>query len=202
METIFINENFTMYGHGYINRKGMAVLATRPKMTVDIDYVYHYIKDGWAAHQTRQLREMLATSDNEQQQEYKKLNFETVTFAGKFSYRNSRSLIERSPFIVIDVDHLGTMEKAREVQQLFIHDRNIETALCFVSPRGEGVKWVVRLPEWCQGMTFKEQFMSISKYVVFNYGIEVDSAGHEVNRTCYLGHDPECYIGERYINHN
>lgn len=189
-----------MYGHGYINRKGMAVLATQPKMTVSIDYVYHYIKDGWAAHQTRQLREMLTTSDNEQQQEYKKLNFETVTFAGKFSYRNSRSLVERSPFIVVDIDHLGSMERAREVQQLFIRDAHLETALCFVSPRGEGVKWVVRLPEWCEGMTFVEQFESICKHVVFNYGIKVDCAGHDLCRACYLGYDPECYIGERYIH--
>ena len=170
-----------------------------PKMTVDIAYVYHYIKDWGAEAQTRRLREMLATTDNKEQQTFKKLNFETVCFAGRFSYRNARKLIERSPFIVIDVDHLETTERARDVQQLFIRDTSVETALCFLSPRGEGVKWVVCLPEWCQGLAFKEQFMRICKYVSFNYGIEVDSDGHDVSRACYLSHDPECYVNEKYI---
>ncbi len=197
-----VNEKFTMFGLGYLNREGVAVLAARPKMTVDIAYVYQYIKDGWAERQTQELRKLLATTDNKEQQRFKKLNFETVTFAGRFKYRNGNNLIERSPFIVIDVDHLKTTERAREVQQLFINDKNIETALCFLSPRGEGVKWVVRIPEWCQGLKFKDQFMSISKYIVFNYGIEVDKDGHEVNRTCYLPSDPECYVNMKYINNN
>lgn len=195
----FQNEQFTMFGRGYVNPEGMAVLSARPKMTVDIAYVYHYIKDWGAEAQTRRLREMLATTDNKEQQTFKKLNFETVCFAGRFSYRNARKLIERSPFIVIDVDHLETTERARDVQQLFIRDTSVETALCFLSPRGEGVKWVVCLPEWCQGLAFKEQFMRICKYVSFNYGIEVDSDGHDVSRACYLSHDPECYVNEKYI---
>ena len=51
--------------------------------------------------------------------------------------------------MVLDVDHLGTTERAREVQQIFIADQKVETALCFLSPRQEGIKWVIRVPEWC-----------------------------------------------------
>ena len=193
------NEKFSMFGFGYMNGKGVAVLQTRPKMTVDIAYLYHYIKEWGAKEATRRLRQMLTTTDNREQQEFKKLYFETVCFAGRFSYRNSKGLIERSPFIVIDVDHLGTMERAREVQQVFVSDRNLETALCFLSPRGEGVKWVVRVPQWCQDMPFKDQFMSICKYILFTYGIEADTDGHDVSRTCYVPYDPECYVNPRYL---
>ena len=43
MLQIITNERFTMFGVGYVNRKGVAVLAARPKMTVDVAYLYYYI---------------------------------------------------------------------------------------------------------------------------------------------------------------
>lgn len=193
------NERFTMFGVGYVNRKGVAVLAARPKMTVDVAYIYYYIKEGWSAKATEELRRMIPASNNDEQQTFKKLNFETVTFAGRFSYRNGGHLIERSPFMVLDVDHLGSEAEARRVQQLFVADREVETALCFLSPRGEGVKWVVRLPEWCLCLpTYREQFQQMQKYVAFTHGISIDD-GKDVNRTCYLPYDPQCFVNEKYL---
>ena len=189
---------FTMWGHGYYNKKGVAVLATRPKMTVDIGYVYHYIRDGWAREQTAHLVEMLATTDNREQQAYKALNFETVTFAGRFSYRNAQHLIAPSPYMVLDVDHLGSTERAREVQRLFVGDRNVETALCFLSPRQEGVKWVITLPEWCDSTTYRDRFLLMADYVGYEYGITVDADGSDINRTCYLSYDPQCYCHPKF----
>lgn len=199
MATEITNEQFTMFGVGYVNKHGVAVLAARPKMTVDVAYVYHYIKDGWSAAATAKLREILSSTTNDEQQTFKKLNFETVAFAGRFSYRNSSHLIERTPFMVLDVDHLGSTSEARRVQQLFINDKNIETVLCFLSPRGEGTKWVIRLPEWCMGQNFREQFMEMRKYVAFTHGIAIDDT-KEVCRTCYLPSDPECYVNEKYLS--
>lgn len=192
---------FTMWGHGYYNKKGVAVLASRPKMTVDIGYVYHYIRDGWAREQTARLVAMLATTDNREQQAYKALNFETVTFAGRFSYRNAQHLIEPSPYMVLDVDHLGSTERAREVQQLFVGDKNVETALCFLSPRQEGVKWVVTVPSWCDSALYRDRFLLMADYVGYEYGIAVDADGSDVNRTCYLSYDPLCYCHPKYIHY-
>ena len=194
-----LNERYTMWGHGYINKHGVTVLSSRRKMDIDIGYAYRYIRDGWACAAQQGLIDMLPSSNNKQQQAYKALHFETVSFAGRFSYRNAKSLVETSPFMTLDVDHLGTSERAREVQQIFIADQKVETALCFLSPRQEGIKWVIRVPEWCDAPTFRERFFLMVDYVGFEYGITVDSDGSDVCRTCYLGYDPMCYCHPRYL---
>ena len=193
-----VNEKFTMFGLGYINSKGVAVLAARPKMTVDIPYVYRYIREGWAEQQTSELVRLLPSTDNDEQQTFKKLNFETVTFAGRFRYRNRGGLIERTPFMVLDLDHLGNTERARVVQQTLINDPEIETVLSFLSPRQEGIKWVIRIPHRLSGMTYREQAEAMGRYVGYWHGLEVDVAKEE-NRTCYLPSDPECYINPKYL---
>lgn len=192
------NEKFTMYGPGYINQKGVAVLATRPKMTVDIPYIYKYVRDGWAERQTRELVRLLPTTTNNEQQIFKKLNFETVTFAGRFSYRSAARIIERTPFMVIDIDHLGSQERAREVQEEIIANPDIETELSFLSPRQEGVKLVIRIPKWLSHLDYRRQAEAMGRYIGFWHGIEVDVA-KEVNRTCYLPSDPACYINPKYL---
>ena len=194
-----VNERFTMWGPGYINAHGVAVLSAKRKMDIDIAYAYQYIRDGWAKAAQNGLINMMSTSTNKEQQEYKALNFETVSFAGRFSYRNAKSLIEPTPFMTIDVDHLGSTERAREVQQLFINDKEVETALCFLSPRQEGVKWVIRVPEWCDRPLYRDRFYLMVDYVGYEYGIVVDSDGSEVHRTCYLSSDPLCYCNPRYL---
>lgn len=194
-----LNERYTMWGHGYINKHGVAVLSSRRKMDIDIGYAYRYIRDGWASAAQQGLLDMLSTTKNKQQQEYKALNFEAVSFAGRFSYRNAKSIVEPTPFMTLDVDHLGSTERAREVQQIFIADQKVETALCFLSPRQEGIKWVIRVPEWCDAPTFRDRFFLMVDYVGFEYGITVDADGSDICRTCYLSYDPLCYCHPRYL---
>jgi hypothetical protein len=127
------------------------------------------------------------------------LNFECATFNGIFSYRNARSIVTPSPFMVIDIDDLNSTEEARKVQQALISDDKVETALCFVSPKGRGVKWVVRLPEWAQHDDFKQSFLTMQQHVGFHYGIAIDNSGSDVCRACFLPYDPECYINPIYF---
>ena len=130
--------------------------------------------------------------------DFKKLNFEVATFNGIFSYRNARSLVVRSPWLVADIDDLSSTDEAREVQQLLIADKNIETGLCFVSPKGRGVKWVLRIPEWLQSKDFKAQFEGLQRYVAFEHAIAIDKSGSDVCRACFLPYDKKCFINPKY----
>ncbi len=136
----------------------------------------------------------------DQKQVFKALHFEYATFAGIFSYRNARSLVMRSPFVAMDIDGLSSMEEARSLQQVFIQDTTVETALCFLSPKGLGVKWIVVLPEWLQGLSFKEQYERLRRYVGFTYGVDSDKNCSDVCRACYLPWDPQCYVNPKYIS--
>ena len=123
---------------------------------------------------------------------------DAVAGAGTFSYGNAKGLIRRSRFIVLDFDDLDSTEEARDIQQTLIKDKNVETALCFLSPKGLGIKLWAELPEWCQNMTFAEQYAALSRYIGFEYGILADSTGSNVNRLCFLPYDPLCYINPKY----
>ena len=48
-QVVILNERYTMWGHGYVNKHGVTVLSSRRKMDIDIAYAYRYIRDGWAS---------------------------------------------------------------------------------------------------------------------------------------------------------
>lgn len=197
-EKQIINERFSIFGRGWRNKNGVAVLATKPQQTQDIRWVYEYIISERARWATETLRAMAGDATKEEVADFKKLNFEVATFNGVFSYRNARSLVVRSPWLVADIDDLSSENDAREVQQLLIADKHIETGLCFVSPKGRGVKWVVRVPEWLQGKDFKAQFDGLQRYMAFEHGIAIDKSGSDVCRACFLPYDKICFINSIY----
>lgn len=176
------------------------MLATKPQQNQDIAWVYQYISSQWCAGQaTETLRQMVGHASKDELSDYKKLHFETALFAGTFSYRNARGLIQRSPYMVLDVDDLDSVQQAVDLRQQLCSDHNVETDLCFVSPKGFGVKWVVTLPSWTDGLTFKQQYESMRDYMCFQYGIDPDKSGSDVSRACFLPYDPDCFINSKYL---
>jgi len=195
------NNQFSIFGCGYRNPKGQAVLAVKPEGATDIAHVYQFIISDQAKAATNRLREMAAQSaTREELSDYKKLNFRIATFSGTFSYRNAKSLTERSSYLVIDVDDLESEAEARQLMQRLISDPYVETELCFLSPKGRGVKWVISLPEWWQNLDFKLQFEAARQHVIFNYGIPVDTSGSDVCRACFLPCDPQCYVNPKHMS--
>lgn len=197
------NNEFSFFGKGVFNQeKREWVLRKKPSRSIDIAGVYNYIISERAREATEGLRAMPSTATKTEKSNFKKANFEYVTFSGIFPYRDAMSLETRSPFICLDIDDLSSTAEACEIQHLLCQDRHIETALCFVSPSGQGVKWVVELPEWTQGKSFREQFDLLRNYVGFNYGIDPDKSGSDVCRACFLPHDELCYINPKYQDNN
>ena len=199
-KTFDSNVLFTNFGKGHWSEKAQKyVPSTKPLMNVDVPWVCNSVLSERAKSQTLELRQMMGTASDQQLRDYKLLQFDAVAAAGIFSYGSAAGLVVRSPYIVIDVDDLASTDEAREIQQTLINDKEVVTALCFVSPKGLGVKWWAELPEWCQNMTFAEQYAALSRYIGYTYGILADSTGSNVNRLCFLPHDPLCYIHPKYL---
>ena len=200
---------FTLFGKGHFSEKSQKwVPSTTPLQTVDVDWCGQYIISERAKWPTGELRSLLQTVEQkteEQKREkdqmlrdFKLRMFDAVAGAGTFSYGNARVLVKRSQYIVLDIDDLSSTEEARGIQQILVADCEVETALCFVSPKGLGVKWWAVLPEWCQGLPFAEQYAALSRHIGFHYGILADATGSNVNRLCFLPYDPLCYINPKY----
>lgn len=199
MDKQLVNQ-FSVFGYGYRNREGKVVLAVKPDGTATVKDIYQYIISDRARHATETLRAMVQQEATRAElSDYKKLSFRIATFSGEFSYRNARSLVVRSPYLVIDIDDLSSEAEARQLQQRFISDPYVETELCFVSPKGCGVKWIITLPEWWHNLSIKQQFEAARMHVIFHYGVTVDESGSDVCRACFLPYDPLCYINPKHL---
>lgn len=196
--TTTVNDRFSIFPRGWWCEAEQKVkMRQSPQQTMTIADVYAYITSERARWATETLRSMAGRATDEEVKQFKLRHFEYATFSGIFSYRNARRLVERTPFITIDIDHLSSTGEARELQQAFCCDDRVETALCFVSPRGRGVKWVAVLPEWLEGKPWKEQFAGMRQYVHFHYGVVVDPSGSDICRACFLPWDKECFLNNK-----
>lgn len=199
---------FSVFPRGYINKMGRAVLSVQPRGVMTVADAYGYIVGPAARDATLGLRALIAQravadaptrQEEDAEQEYKKLRFEVATFGGVFSYRKASALAADSGLRTVDIDELPSEAEARALQARLVADRRLVTALCFLSPRGRGVKWVVQLPDRWRMLDAKAQYAELMKYVLFEYGVVADRSGSDISRACYLPYDPHCYVGPQFL---
>lgn len=102
------------------------------------------------------------------------------------SYRDDESLETHSGLIVIDLDHLG--KDMDEVKEFFSLDPHVYAF--FVSPGGDGLKVVYRIP--ADKATHRDSFRAISSYLE-KEGIYADASGVNESRLCFISYDPDMY---------
>lgn len=168
------------------------VSNTHPKLTLSLIEVYYLIISAEYSSITNQLRAIPAKNEA---RKFKASKFDYVTFSGTFSKRNDKALIDHSGLLTIDFDHIPNLLHLKE--QLLV-DEYFETELLFVSPSGDGLKWII--PIDITEATHQNFFQAIANYIRKVYQLEVDKSGKDVSRACFLPHDPEAYINPKYLN--
>ena len=88
-------------------------------------------------------------------------------------------------FLQLDVDKVGA-ERAARLRDTLGADPHILAA--FVSPSGDGVKAIMRIPGSIEG--HKAAFAAASAYMLATYCLEIDPQCCNVNRLCFVSHDP------------
>jgi hypothetical protein len=132
-----------------------------------------------------------------------------VTFGGTFLSRSKKNLIRSSGLACFDIDNLKDLEPLK--RQLIV-DKYVH--LLFISPSGNGLKVVVKIPIVQSDLEYKEYWRSISQH--FNLP-EQDESCKDISRACYLSVDKEPYfnpdsevytdrvleeVKQKQINHN
>ena len=138
---------------------------------------------------THQLRSL---SDPKEIRALKASSFAYVTFAGTFSSRNDRNLLQGSDLLVLDFDHLPDPER---VKQQLLQDEYFDTEMLFLSPSGTGLKWVIRRDP---GSRHQEYFRAVENYLQRSYHLTVDPSGRDVSRACFLTFDENSVLHERH----
>jgi len=102
-------------------------------------------------------------------------------------------LIKHSNLLCIDFDNIKDLDWLREK---LLEDEYFETQLIFKSPSGNGLKWLISIDiEEYDHLTW---FNSIEVYIDKMYGIKIDKSGKDVCRSCFLCHDKDAYINEKF----
>ena len=115
-----------------------------PEAQVSVLQIYKYITSDYAKVATERLRSM---SDHVAARRFKSEMLDYVTFSGCFSSRRTGHLLEHSGFLCFDIDKIESEERLQEIKSLLINDEELHTVLCFRSPSGNGLKWVVEVPD-------------------------------------------------------
>lgn len=170
------------------------VTNKKPYGAITIADAYKYITGMYALERTRKLR---VIKDRSEARDYKCSHFDYVTFSGTFSYCSDRCLVEHSSLLSLDFDHVGNALELQTFRNKLIADRNFVTQLLFVSPSGDGLKWIISIDTTvCNHLTW---FKALRNYVHATYGHEVDEQCKNVSRCCFLPHDSGCYVNPQIL---
>jgi len=151
----------------------------------NVEHILERIKNGASKELVKRIRKEQRKSERN---ELKK-KLPAICFSGVFTKRNDNSIQEHSGLICLDFDGY---EKSREMLQ---DKENITkspyTYSVFVSPSGQGLKVLVKIPQDLDNHV--NYFNSLEKH--FN-NPKFDVACKNVSRVCYESYDPLIYINE------
>jgi hypothetical protein len=167
------------------------VKNTTPNKTVNLLDVYKLVKGNSFKIVTDKLR---AFSNKVEARTYKANNFDYVTFSGTFSKREDKALIKHSGLLTVDFDHVPDIVKLKSD---LLKDEYFETELLFVSPSGDGLKWIISID--ITQFSHAEYFEGLQGYISQTYNLKIDKSGSDISRACFLGHDPNIFINSKHI---
>ena len=160
-----------------------------PSCSRTISEVYQEIKGTSLKSITEKIRQ---SGTKEERTKLKQSKLPYVTFAGNFTYRNSESLISRSGFIVLDIDHLPG--KVEEIKTAILSE--IIPVLMFTSPSGDGLKIVCSIDITISHTVY---FTALKSFFYQHFSLTIDK-GNDIARACFLCHDADVFISDKPTN--
>lgn len=117
-----------------------------------------------------------------------KISLPCILFAGEFNQRNSNSLINHSGLMVTDFDKYPSVEVMNEHLELLKKNKYFVTL--FISPSGNGIKGVVKIPK-CDKIEHPKYFKGFQEEFNYDY---FDISNSNVDRVCFESYDKNIYI--------
>lgn len=117
-----------------------------------------------------------------------KTKLPAILFHGEFAQRNKDGLVKHSGLMVCDYDNFNNEEELNKTWEEVVSNKH--TLFCTISPSGNGIKSLIRIPE-CDSRDHTRYF----KTFFDEYQNEFfDKSGSDVSRVCFETYDPNCYI--------
>lgn len=157
------------------------------KKITDVDNPYHVavdtIVDRIKTCKDKSIIDKLRSEPDEKKRKEIKRQLPAICFSGTFTRREDKALVKHSGLLAIDFDHLGerlmTLRKRLEADPY--------TFILFLSPSGDGLKLVVKIPDDVKTHAFSAA--ALTDY----YNDEKLDEFMDVSRVCFCSCDPGIY---------
>lgn len=163
-----------------------------PAKIVSLLEVYELLRCDRYKARTEKLRSF---EQKDEARAFKAVSFDYVSFSGTFNKRSDKELINHSGLLTIDFDHVQDIPA---LKKKLLADEYFETELLFISPSGDGLKWIICAD--LSEVSHQDYFKAVAAYILDTYHLEVDNSGKDISRACFLPHDPEAFINPVYLN--
>ena len=151
----------------------------------DVFLILDRIKDGAGA--TKDLVKKIRLEKNKTERNEMKKRLPAICFSGTFNKRSDASLIQHSGLICLDFD--GYAKQKELLQDKENLSRNKYVFSVFISPSGNGLKVLVKIPS--DPINHTNYFNSLEKHFNSTY---FDKTSKNVSRVCYESYDPLIHI--------
>lgn len=155
------------------------LLNTKQGHVKTMPWVVERIRQGHHKDLITRIRALPEKSDRD---ELKK-GLTSICFSGVFRKREDKSLVEHSGYMVADFDHVEDLPALRDT---LLGDPY--TCLLFLSPSGDGLKLVVKVPPNAKEHTGR--FLALMEYFQRE---DFDRKNGNLSRVCYESWDPDVY---------
>jgi len=151
----------------------------------DVTYILQRIKDG----KSKELVKNIRGEKNKNIRNELKKELPAVCFSGKFNKRADSSIVEHSGLICLDFDGYEKKKDLLEDKENFQNNKFVFSV--FVSPSGNGLKVLVKIPSEPENHT--KYFNALKKEFDSQF---FDSTSKNISRVCYESYDPLLYLNE------
>lgn len=152
----------------------------------DVEYAFKRIKEG----NSKDLIESIQKESEKVKQTVLKEQLPVIRFAGQFTKNNDDSLTKASGLIILDFDNYDKSSEMLKMRKKLEKDKY--SFAVFTSPRGNGLKLLVKIPEANQ-YTYKRYFESLAEY--YN-DVHFDMKCSNISRACFESYDPNIFINK------
>ena len=153
----------------------------------DVHLILERIKDGAGA--TKGLVQKIRLEKRKPERNELKKQLPAICFSGTFNKRSDASILNHSGLICLDFD--GYEKQKELLQDKETISKNKYTFSVFISPSGNGLKVLVKIPADTENHT--NYFNSLEKHFNSPY---FDKTSKNISRVCYESYDPLIYVNE------
>jgi len=157
--------------------------SVRPT-TVNVFKVLEDIQNGCYKESIKNVR-LLINDKPARDKEKKKLPL--IGFGGTFSSRGNTNLLEPSGLAMLDFDHVDDLDSLVESV-----NKDTFTFSSFISPSGDGLKVLVKIPLVPTDIDYKSFYSEVQKH--YNKYAETDEATKDISRATFVSYDPNLYL--------